>query len=274
MTKLTFSLRSAGYCTASKSHALVGASHESIRFYATYGHLVHPEHGHILFDAGYTRRFYSLTQKLPFKIYAKATEVFIQEKEEAVNALGREGIEPQEIKYIIVSHFHADHIGGLKDFPNAQFICSEEAFLDVENVKGFRALVKGFIPDLLPENFKERASLISFNIPDIIHPQLGGLVDVFKDGSILLCELDGHAKGQMGALLSSDKPVFLASDGAWLKANYADLHFPSPIVKLFFNSWKNYKVNLKKIHDFHVENPETLIVPCHCEETYLKHKSD
>ena len=274
MRRLKFSLRSAGYCTAKKSHALVGESHKDIKFFATYGHIEHPEYGHVLFDTGYTRRFYALTQMFPFKIYAKATKVYIQEEEEAVHALKKIGIQPEDISYIIISHFHADHIGGLKDFPNAQFVCSKDAFIDVENAKGIKALSKGFIPGLLPDDFKSRVRFLSFDTPDKIDPQLGNLCDLFGDGSILICTLDGHAKGQIGALLSLENPIFLASDGAWLQANYTDLHLPSPIVKLFFSSWKNYKISLRKIHNFHKSNPKTLIIPCHCEATYMKYRSD
>lgn len=268
MTKLKFALKSAGYCTANQSHALRGAPNKTIKFFATYGHIVHPIHGHILFDTGYTRRFYTSTLKYPYKIYAKATKVFIEEHEEALTALKHEGIAPEDIKFIIISHFHADHIGGLKDFPNAQFICSKAAYEDIVLRKGLSAVKKGFLPNLLPENFESRTRFLSFEETSLIDPHLGNLIDLFEDRSIQLCALDGHAKGQIGALLQSERPIFLIADAAWFKANYQQLHLPSPIVRLFFDSWSDFIHSLKKIHTFHKANPETQIIPCHCEETY------
>lgn len=273
MTKVSFELKAAGYCTAKQSHALKGESNKNIKFFATYAHIKHPVHGHILFDTGYAKRFYELTKKMPFKIYAKATKVFIEEKEEAHFVLNSKGIKPEDIGYIIVSHFHADHIAGLKDFPNATFICSEIAFNDVANKTGLTALSKGFIPGLLPNNFESRMQLLSFKNSENEDEYLGKLIDLFNDRSVLICQLDGHAKGQIGAILNSDNRIFLVSDGAWLKPNYTELHLPSQIVRLFFDSWKEYKVSLKKIHDYHKANPETIIIPCHCEETYLKYKA-
>ena len=50
MNKIKFNLASAGYCEALKSHALRKEPNQIIKFYATYAHIEHPIHGHILFD--------------------------------------------------------------------------------------------------------------------------------------------------------------------------------------------------------------------------------
>lgn len=268
MTKVKFSLKSAGYCTAKQSHALRGAKSKTIKFYATYAHIEHPVHGHILYDTGYTRRFYDVTKKFPFKLYAKLTKVYISEHEEAIEMLKQKGIDANDINYIIVSHFHADHIGGLKDFPRAKFICSDIAYEDIKDRKGVAALKKGFIPALMPADFEKRVELISFSKAEQLLPELGPVVDLFNDGSIILCSLPGHAKGQVGALLNTDKKVFLISDAAWLKENYTNLHLPSPLVKLFFDSWKDFENSLQKVHNYAKANTDTVIIPCHCEETY------
>lgn len=268
MTKVKFILKAAGFCEAKKSHTLRGAEHQDIKFYATFGLIVHPLHGPILFDTGYTKDFYPATKSYPFKIYAQMTKVFIEEEQEAKYQLLKEGINPEEVKYIILSHFHADHIGGLKDFPNAQVICTQSAYNAIKGKKGFSALLKGFIPHLMPPNFEQQVKTIDIEKEQTEDPILGKLYDVFNDGSIQLCALDGHAKGQIGALLQTEQgQVFLVADGAWLKANYTDLHLPSPIVQLFFDSWSDFKASLKRIHQYHKAHPETIIIPCHCEET-------
>ena len=45
------------------------------------------------------------------------------------------------------------------------------------------------------------------------------------------------------------------------------MHLPSPLVRLFFDSWSDYKASLKRVHDFHKANPDVAVIPCHCEET-------
>ncbi len=267
MHKVSLNIASAGYCEANRAHALRKTSRKTIRFYATYAHIQHPVHGHILYDTGYTQRFYEYTKYFPFSIYAKATIVHIRQEEEAKYFLLQKGIHPEDIKYIIISHFHADHIGGLQDFPNAEFICSDAAYEDVKDKQGLSALRRGFIPNLMPTDFQSRARRLSFDSATKEVRYLGKVIDLFMDGSILLCQLGGHAKGQIGALINADKKVLLVADTAWLKQNYIDLHLPSPIVRLFFDSWKGYKASLYRIHEYHKTNPDTLIVPCHCEDT-------
>ena len=270
MTKVNFNLLSSGYCEANRSHVLRKSSNQLIKFYATYAHIEHPIFGHILFDTGYACRFYESTKNYPFKIYAKFTKVFVDEKDEAKNVLKKKGIYPKDIKFIIISHFHADHISGLRDFPNAKFICSDVAYQDVKNKKGFYALKKGFVPSLMPEEFESRTKFLSFDKATKEVDFLGNVIDLFNDESILICQLDGHAKGQIGALLNTDKKTFLISDAAWLKENYIDLHLPNPIVRLFFDSWSQFKKTLYKVHIYHKAHPETQIIPCHCEETLIQ----
>ena len=169
----------------------------------------------------------------------------------------------------MVSHFHADHIGGLKDFPKAQFICSKSAYNDVRNKKGISALRKGFIPSLMPADFHLRTKLIDFNNGISEDTLLGRSFDVFNDGSILLFALDGHAKGQIGAKLqTASGDVLLVSDAAWLRSNYVNLQLPHPVVRLFFDSWKEYKSSLKRLHQYYKSNPTAQIIPSHCEATY------
>jgi len=262
-------ISSAGFCMAGGNHAQRGAKRGNIQFNAVFALIKHPSKGYILFDTGYTKRFFEATNKFPYKIYAAITKVTLKEGEEVVDQLKAIGIAAADIKYIIISHFHADHIGGLRDFPNAQFICTKTGYKDVKGKSGFSGLIKAFIPHLMPKNFENRTKFIDMETATITHPDLGKMIDVFDDGTIMMCALDGHALGMIGILVkTSQREVFLVSDAAWLKSNYQDLKLPHPIVKIFFNSWNDFKDSINRIHKFYKNNPDTLIIPSHCMETY------
>jgi len=268
MMKVKYTLKQAGYCKASEHHVLSGKKKKQIRFYATFGHIEHPKHGHILFDTGYTHRFFDETKKFPFSLYAKATPAYLKPEEEAITQLKSQGITSEDIKYIIISHFHADHISGLKDFPNATFICSKEAYEEVKNRKGIAAVRRAFVPNLMPEDFEQRVRFVNFKKSSNSINNLGKVEDIFNDGTILLFSCPGHAAGQLGALIQTESTRILSvADAAWVKENYKKMHLPMQIVRLFFDSWKDFVQSLENIHLFHKENLEVPIIPCHCKAT-------
>lgn len=258
-----------GYCTSHASIAAKGLKHRTIKFYALIALLEHPKHGKILFDTGYSKRFFELTTKWPEKLYAQLTPVFHQEGQSAAELVRTAGVDPKEISKIIISHFHADHVCGLKDFPNATFVCTQTAWQDLLGRRGFQAVKKGYLMDLLPMDFSDRLYPIQTQSFSQIHPILGGEHDLFGDGSLLLNLLPGHAAGQMGMRTGMNTPTefFFCADAAWLRANYADLRLPLPIVRLFFDSWREFKISLQKIHTFHRTHPHVHIIPSHCEAT-------
>jgi glyoxylase-like metal-dependent hydrolase (beta-lactamase superfamily II) len=266
-----------GYCTSNRSEVLQGKKRETIRFYATIGILEHEKHGLILFDIGYHNKFFESTRQLPFSLYANITPVFHSAHQTAANRLRSLGYEPEQVKLIIISHFHADHIAGAVDFPNARFICSQEAWDSVKSLRGFSALRRGFIPSLLPVDFKNRLQILVFDDSKHIKVNtiLGPEYDLFNDGSLLLCQLPGHAAGQIGMRLQTeDGEMFFIADAAWVKENYQKMHLPSPIVKLFFSSWIDFKASLKKVNAYYNSQPKTQIIPCHCMETLLEINPD
>lgn len=273
MSFLRFELASAGYCTAHQHFALSGTPRKTIRFYASFGIIQHPKHGVILFDTGYTERFYEETKRFPAKFYALITPVFIKKEETAVEVLKAKGIAPAKVNYIIISHFHADHVGGLKDFPYAHFVCNKTAWQHWQQHQGTWSVTKGYLGGLVPDNFEKRVTLLDFEQATIQHPQLGRMLDFFQDETIQFCELEGHARGQIGALLQTkSKPVFLMADACWLKDNYLKGHLPNPIVRIFFDSWTAYKESIQRVQAFHKAHPNVLLIPCHCEENIFNYE--
>jgi glyoxylase-like metal-dependent hydrolase (beta-lactamase superfamily II) len=266
--KIKLGLGYAGYCFSKANHVVKGDSSDQIKFHALFGLLHHPDKGWILFDTGYTTRFYDATKTYPNKIYADATKVVVCQENEIKAQLHTLGLKTSDVKHIIISHFHADHIGGMKDFNDAVFYCTKSAYLNLTNTSDFLAFSKGILKDLLPENLADRIIFIedfSSAISDVI---FGVKFDLFNDGSILVYNLPGHAAGQIGIELKTKKGTyFLVADSCWDKRAYQQAMLPNPIVRLFFDSWKDYKESLAKLSRYHDQFPEVLIVPTHCSKT-------
>ena len=90
-------LNYAGHCFASAHHVVKKDEKKQIKFHALFALLKHPEKGWILFDTGYTDRFYNSTKKYPNKIYANLTKVDITSENEVVNQIKSAGLKPSDI---------------------------------------------------------------------------------------------------------------------------------------------------------------------------------
>ncbi len=265
---IEYKILKAGYCLQNELCSIIKGKNKQTKFYAMFVLLKHEKYGNILFDTGYSNYFYEASQFFPYSIYEKITPVFTDKQNSAKYQLEQLGINSNDISYIIISHFHADHIGGLKDFNNAKFICHKEAYSYLKNKKGVSALKEGFLPNLLPDDFEKRLITLENKIISSDFKPFDSYYDVFNDKSILAFDLSGHAKGQIGILVN-DK--FFAADSCWHSKSYKK-NLPPPLwVRLLLGDNKEYLKTLDKLHQFYDKNPEIEIIPSHCNDFWSKY---
>ncbi len=255
-----------GHCLVSAHHVMRGAAREPMACRALAGLIGHPRHGWTLFDTGYAPRMLEATRRLPWWLYRLATPLRIRPEQAALRQLARYGLAPADISRVIISHFHADHVAGLRDFPGAPVVASAEAFKSIAGLRGLAALRRAHIPALIPADLAARAvALPAFAGPPL--PHLGPTHDLFGDGSLLLVGLPGHARGQIGALLQTDSgPVLLAADGAWTSRAIRERRPPARITHLFVDDARAVGATLAALHAFAAARPDVRIVPTHCPE--------
>lgn len=271
--QLDYILFSAGYCSHPECITIKGGRWCLQKYPALCALIRHPEHGNILFDTGYSPRFFEETKKWPLWLYKKITPVQIPNEETLVYKLQKKGISPEDITYIVLSHFHADHIAGIKDFPNAKIMCSTVAFETVKNTKGITALRKGFLSGLLPDNFESRLIFLEdkkiIPLHNSMQPFVDG-IDVFGDGGLTAVSLPGHAIGQFGLLFkdSGGRQVFLVADSCWSSRAYREYKLPSVITYLIHDKKSTYQETLSKLHRLYKQNKHIRIIPSHCQEIW------
>lgn len=261
-----------GYCTHPERIVIDGGRFKSVKFPAVFAIIRHSSFGNILFDTGYSERFYQETDKFPFSLYAKLTPVYLAPGESAGKILADHGIDNSEINYIIISHFHADHIGGLKDFPRAKYIYDYSAYQRLSRQKGLKSLCSGYLAGLIPDDFVGRSMVLStdsvVNVSKEMAPFTEGY-DIFGDGSIVLVDLPGHAPGQVGALVTTGdaKRYFLVGDAVWLSKSYQQLRLPSLLANVIMDDHRQYVETIRNLWEFNQKNPDVKIIPSHCSET-------
>lgn len=122
--------------------------------------------------------------------------------------LGAIGVRPDDIRYVALSHLHADHSGNVAMFPHATFLISpkELAWASAEPT-----------PDGV------RADVVEAIARSRIEPVPGDL-DVFGDGTVRLVSTPGHTPGHHSLMVRLRKAgyVLLSGDIAHFKLNYAE----------------------------------------------------
>lgn len=261
-------LLTTGYCRVDASHVLRGAPRGPMDCHALVALIEHPTRGRILWDAGYAPRLLDALRPWPFLLYRLATPLHLDPQLAAAAQLARLGIDPAGVGHVIVSHFHADHIAGLRDFPAAAIIADAAAIDSVLGLRGIAAVRRGFVPTLLPADFARRARPIyRFDGPPL--EPLGPTHDLFGDGSLLLLRLPGHARGQLGLLLRTALGAFLlAADGAWVGQSIRERRGPGRPGYLIADDPRALDETIEQLHAFSLARPEVTIIPTHCPQSY------
>ena len=127
-----------------------------------------------------------------------------------VDQLAKIDVKPDQIKYVGISHYHADHTGQVASFPKATLLIGTREWDAISsprpaqgvNYKPFEGWIKG-------ENKVEPLPL-------------GLDKDVFGDGSVIVLRTPGHTPGHSSLLvkLAQMGPVILSGDAAHFRENF------------------------------------------------------
>ena len=268
--ELTCHILDTGHCLAHEHILIQGGAHKEVACHSIVALLGHPEHGWLLWDAGYAPHMLTATRHFPFSLYRLATPLRLRPELAAAAQLPSLGLAPSDVQTILISHFHADHLAGLADFPTSRFLALREAYAGVANTRGLAALRRAFIPSLLPPDFPRRVTLLdAFTGAEL--PALGPTCDYYGDGSLLLVRLPGHARGQVGLLANTDRgPIFFVADSCWLARSVRENRPPSRIGGLIADNTTELAATIAGLHTFAAARPDVLILPSHCPETFAQ----
>jgi len=145
--------------------------------------ITHPK-GNLLYDCGQPLSAIGDERRPPFD---RDFVSLMSEGDFAANRLRSSGVPAEDIDYVVISHMHSDHAGGLGSFPNATHFIQRS---ELEH-EGSQRSIAGL-----------RLKLQVLNGDD--------LCDVFGDGAAKILFTPGHTPGHQSLLLSSK--LLLAGD--------------------------------------------------------------
>lgn len=236
-----------------------------VRFQAVFLALRHRREGWVLVDTGYGTQFKEATEWFPGRFYRWATPTTPVGSTAAL--LENAGIRASDIRHVIVTHFHADHVGGLVEFPNASVHYHMAALAPLQNLAAWRQVRAAFLAHLIPSWLPERARPISSGGFSITRDLPFESHDLFGDESIRLVHLPGHAPGQVGVSFSG--PIgreFYTADAFWRRCQIADGVEPLGIAMSFQWDAEAYRNTVNLLRQVHQQGRYRLTA-CHDDGT-------
>jgi glyoxylase-like metal-dependent hydrolase (beta-lactamase superfamily II) len=146
-----------------------------------------------------------------------AYEPVMGKKENCVDQLNNIGVDPAGVKYVLHSHLHLDHSGGVGRFPNATHLVQQ------------REYDYAFNPDWFSKPAYIRKDFDKPNIKwKFLDHKNDDFYDLFGDGSIILIYTPGHAPGHQSFLvkLPNTGYVLLTIDAAYTMDHWDNLTLP------------------------------------------------
>lgn len=243
-----------------------------LRFPAGWALIEHPLHGAMLFDCGYGAAARTAMQRGLRRIYRLVVGACCAPLADPSQLLAAHGLRAEDVRHVVLSHFHPDHVGGLREFPAVPCIVHADAWKQVREGGRLDHLHAQIWRELLPVDFATRLRLLD---PSTRRPLSGALAafgggwDLFDDGSVIAFELPGHAAGQLGLALDIEgERVLLVADAFWRREQLDDPRAPPWWTQLLaIRDGRGYVETLEALRLFRDANPDAWIIPAHCAAT-------
>ena len=179
-------------------------------------HLIKHPKGNVLFDTGVNDR--EIAE--PGSVWARGAIDYFGLKNSSAQSieaqLAKAGVEPDDIRYVVISHMHLDHAGNIAKFPKATFVIQNE------ELKQAWWPDAGFETGYLLEDIKDTKRL---NVM-----RLDGTLDLFGDHSVEVLRVPGHTPGSqiMVARLPKTGTAVFTGDTVYLRDNLEQSRLPGP----------------------------------------------
>ena len=158
--------------------------------------------GLCLFDAGQTARAREPGYFPRWYPFFRLARFELAERDEAGQQLRRLGIDPADIRWVVLSHLHTDHVGGLDALRAAEVLVSRTEW---QRATGLAGRLRGYLPQHWPHGIRPRA--IDFTGPAV--GPFSASLDLAGDGRLVLVPTPGHTPGHMALLAHAEERRFL-----------------------------------------------------------------
>jgi glyoxylase-like metal-dependent hydrolase (beta-lactamase superfamily II) len=178
------------------------------------------------------------------------------------------GEDPAKIRWVVLSHSHLDHAGGLMDMPPLPVLLTEEElqYAADPNVQARGWVIAAHTQKFPPVN----APTLKFDArPYEIFDESA---DLYGDGSVIVVPLRGHTPGSVGVFVNLDsrRRLFYVGDAVDDEEGFEDRVGKPLILRGSDNDPARANEVVARLNQLHKLAPEVAIIPGHGRGTYLK----
>jgi glyoxylase-like metal-dependent hydrolase (beta-lactamase superfamily II) len=123
------------------------------------------------------------------------------------------------VRWVVLSHLHTDHVGGIGGFPGAEVLVSGTEW---RRATGAGGRLRGYLPQHWPEHVQPRLVESTGPAPG----PFAGSYDVAGDGTMMIVPTPGHTPGHLSLLVDTGRRRYLL--GGDLVHDPADLATIAP----------------------------------------------
>jgi N-acyl homoserine lactone hydrolase len=158
----------------------------------------HPE-GVIVVDTGETSKMndpeYVNCDPVTAWIYQNNLRFAVSAADEIGSQFPTLGLDPAEVRWVVQTHLHSDHMGGLSSFPNATVYVPREDYPDSA----------GVLTCQLPANLAPKFA--DFEAMDL--PGIGLGFRLTADGDVMIIPTHGHSMGHQSVMLDDGEAHYI-----------------------------------------------------------------
>lgn len=178
----------------------------------------------------------------------------------APDALRAVGADPAKLKWVVLSHMHVDHAGGLVDLPGAPVLLPQEE-IDFAREYGKQKTIA--VVPAHAATIEGRTTAMTFQPKP--YETFDEQADIFGDGSVVAVKLAGHTPGSIGVFVNVSKTQRLFHVGDVLNATEAYERRVGKSVFMMATDLDGARADaqVSRLAQFHAAAPEVQIIPAH-----------
>jgi N-acyl homoserine lactone hydrolase len=224
--------------------------------------LEHPTVGPMLVDTGFHPSVAVDPKQNLGPIFGRFYNIDMKPEEAIPAQLRARGVEPDQVKVVIMTHLHLDHASAISEFTEATYVLGQREW---SAFHAPRPMLSGYVRRHVGHAVDYRE--VIYDRPSITsHSTFGRSFDLFGDGSVRLVYTPGHTHGHQSVIVRlENREALLTGDAIYFLKTLEDER--RGIAMADEHNWRR---SLREVQLYRRENPDALLIPGHDPEAWAQ----